>query len=85
LDLDEQECFMNHAQLLESVEKFSRKTGTDADEYKIVHLPDQKTIYIEPHGEESRSVVLSEVKVDGKTYWAGYSTYTQTVYISLAT
>jgi hypothetical protein len=76
---------MNRTKLIEMVEKFSREIDMDVDEFKIVRLPDQKTIFIEPHGDENRSVVLSELKVDGKTFCAGYSDYSQTVYISLAT
>ena len=75
---------MNQGQLMQIVENFSRNIEVDQGEIKVVHIPDQKTVFIEPNAEYGRSIVLSEHLVDGKTYWAGYSTYSQIVYISQA-
>jgi hypothetical protein len=43
-------------------------------------------MYVEQIGEESggRSIMMTEYKVDGATYWVGYSLRSQTVYISQA-
>jgi len=43
----------------------------------------QKTILrIEQIGDVGRSVMLSEYTVDGKSYWAGYSSRCDTVFVS---
>jgi len=47
-------------------------------------VQDRKTTYVEPNGESGRSIMMNEYKVGGKTYWAGLSSRSQTVYISLA-
>jgi hypothetical protein len=75
---------MNRSELLKVVEKYCRENGAETGAIKVVRIPDQKTIYIEQNGTDGRSLVLSEHKVDGKTYWAGYSSYSATVYISQA-
>jgi len=75
---------MNRAELMKVVEQYCRKSDPEAGGIKIVRIPDQKTTFIEQHGSDGRSIVLTEHQVDGKTYWAGYSSYTETVYISQA-
>jgi hypothetical protein len=75
---------MNRAELLKIVEHYCQKIEPESNETKVVRIPDQKTIYIEQFGQSGRSIVLSEHKVDGKTYWAGYSSHSDTVYISQA-
>jgi hypothetical protein len=75
---------MNREQLMKIVEQYCRKSDPVASEIKVVRIPDQKTTFIEQHGESGRSIDLTEHQVDGKTYWAGYSSYSETVYISQA-
>lgn len=70
--------------LREMVDHFAR-TGIEQDgAIKVRRVADRKTTYVEPNSESGRSVFMNEYKVDGKTYWAGFSTRSQTVYISLA-
>jgi hypothetical protein len=73
---------MNKAQLLDIVEKYCRTSISGTDEIKVELIPNQKTIFIEKHGNDGRSVYLSEHQVDGRIYWAGYSSLSETVYIS---
>lgn len=75
---------MNEVQMVEIVEQFSRKISPDEGQVKVIRVPDYKTIYIEQIGEDGRSINLREYKVDGKTYWAGYSSRSETVFISCA-
>jgi hypothetical protein len=49
---------------------------------KITRVPDSKTMYVETIGEIGRSIFFTEYKVDGKTYWAGYSSRSDTLFIS---
>lgn len=74
---------MKKAELLEIVERYSRTNEPEAGTMKVVRIADQKTIIIEHFEGTGRSFLLSEYKVDGKTYWAGYSSRSQTVYIAL--
>ncbi len=76
---------MNEKQLLrEAVDNYAR-TGNEQDgEIKVKRVQDRKTTYVEPNGDSGRSVMMNEYKVDGKIYWAGFSSRSQTVYISLA-
>jgi hypothetical protein len=78
------EAFMNEMEMLKIVQQFSRKTDPLAGQVKITRVPDYKTVYVEQIGDFGRSIVLSEYTVDGKTYWAGYSTLSETVFISQA-
>lgn len=66
------------------VEKFIR-TGSAEDELvKTTTLPQGKTSYVEYIGEDGRSIMLDEHRLNGKVVWAGYSTRTGTVYLSPA-
>ena len=75
---------MNEKQMLQIVEQYIRTSDVLAPEIKVTRVPDYKTVYVEQIGTDGRSIVLTEYKVDGKTYWAGYSTYSQTVFLSRA-
>lgn len=75
---------MNDAQILKIVEQFSRKSQPAEVQEKVVQLPDYKTIYIEQTGDTGRSIMLSEYLVDGKSYWAGYSSASETFFVSKA-
>lgn len=75
---------MNSDQILKIVEQFSRKSGTGFGVTTVTRIPDYKTVYVEQIGEIGRSMILSEYQVDGKTYWAGYSPMSDTVFVSQA-
>ena len=75
---------MNIMQMTTIVEQYCRKIASTFSDIKITRIADRKTMFVEQNGESGRAVMLSEYKVDGITCWAGYSTPSQTVYISLA-
>jgi hypothetical protein len=75
---------MNDNQIMKIVEQYSRKSEAGYGSIKVTRVPDHKTVYIEQIGDDGRSIVLTEYKVDGATYWAGFSSRSQTVFISLA-
>lgn len=62
------------------VENFAL-TGNASDEHvAVVNLPGGKSSAVE----NDRSVMLKEYRVNGKLIWAGYSSRSNTVYLSLA-
>jgi hypothetical protein len=73
---------MDETQMIKIVEGYSRKSEPEAGQGKVTRVPDYKTVYIERIGNSETSIVLSEYKVDGKTYWAGYSSLSETVFVS---
>lgn len=73
---------MNQREMLEMVEQFSRNTEVEEGKIKVTRVPDSITMYVETIGEVGRSIFFNEYKVDGKTYWAGYSTRSDTLFIS---
>ncbi len=75
---------MNGIQMLKIVEQFSREGHSDDQEIKIIRVPDRKTVFVEQIGEMGRSILFDEYKVDGKIYWAGYSSRSQSVFVSQA-
>ncbi len=75
---------MDEMQMIKIVEQFSRKSEPAERQVKVMQVPDYKTVYVEQIGENGRSIILSEYKVDGKTYWAGYSSRSETVFVSQA-
>ena len=75
---------MNEMQMTKIVERFSRKIAPAEGPIKVTRVPDYKTVYIEQIGDIGRSVMMSEYTVDGKTYWAGYSSRSETVFVSQA-
>lgn len=70
--------------MLTIVERYCRKTNLEGDEIKVTRVADRKTMFVEQSEDGGRAITLSECKVDGVTYWAGYSSRSQTVYLSLA-
>ena len=66
--------------------------GTDKEKRMVlgmgtldtIQIPDYKTVYIEQVGQSGRSIMLTEYQVDGKTYWAGYSPSSETIFVSKA-
>jgi hypothetical protein len=64
------------------VERFVQ-TGTAGDEQvKVICLPDNKTSFVETIGEDGRSIMLDEYRMGDWTVWAGFSSRSQTVYLS---
>jgi hypothetical protein len=73
---------MNQKEMLNIVEQFSRNAGVVEGQMKVTRVPDSTTMYVETIGEMGRSIFFNEYKVDGKTYWAGYSSRSDTVFVS---
>jgi hypothetical protein len=75
---------MNSGQLLKIVEQYSRKSQAGYGDIRVTRIPDQKTMFVEQIDDIGRAVMMGKYEVDGATYWAGYSSRSETVYISLA-
>jgi hypothetical protein len=75
---------MNRNRLLKIVEQYSRKSEVGYGDLTITRVPDEKTVFVEQIGGVGRAVMMDKYQVDGATYWAGYSSRSETVYISLA-
>jgi len=75
---------MNQMEMLKIVEQFSRKADGEEGQVKVTQVADAKTMYVETIGDIGRSIIFNEYKVDGKTYWAGYSSRSNTVFLSQA-
>jgi hypothetical protein len=73
---------MNQMKMQMIVEQFSRNAEVVEGTVKVMRVPDSKTVYVETIGEIGRSIFFNEYKVDGVTYWAGYSTRSDTVFVS---
>lgn len=73
---------MDQSKMLEIVEQYTRQTTPEIGEIKVIRLPDRKTVFVEQSGDSGRSIILTEYKIDGKFYWAGYSPRSQIVYVS---
>jgi len=76
---------MDSRQMLTIVENYSRKIDLEDKDIKVTRVADKKSVFVEQVGESGRAIMMSEYKVDGETYFAGYSSRSQTVYISLTT
>ena len=68
--------------LLRVTERFVRTGSTTDEQIKVICLPDNKSSYVEYIGVDGRSIYLNEFHVDGKIIWAGFSSRTQTVFLS---
>ena len=75
---------MNSDQLLKIVERYSRKSEAGDDDIQVTRVPDQKTVFVEQIEGVGRAIMMNKYEVDGATYWAGYSSRSDMVYISLA-
>jgi hypothetical protein len=75
---------MNEQQMLRIVEAYYRKPETQYEGIQISRVANWKTVFVEQNGESGRAVMMNEYKVDGAKCWAGYSSRSQTIYISLA-
>jgi hypothetical protein len=78
----DEEVIMNGVQMIQILEQFIRKDEPVEGQVKVLRVPDYKSVYVEQIGEIGRSIILSEYKVDGKTYRAGYSLRSDTVFVS---
>jgi hypothetical protein len=67
------------------VERYIMTGSTSDDQVKVICLPNDKTSLVERSGDEGRSILLDEYRVDGKAIWAGYSGRSETVYLSTVT
>jgi benzoyl-CoA reductase/2-hydroxyglutaryl-CoA dehydratase subunit BcrC/BadD/HgdB len=65
------------------VENFIRTGNASDEQVKVTSLPKGKTSYVERIGVDGRSVMLKEYRVDGAVVYAGYSSRSATVYLSL--
>ena len=70
--------------MLKIVEQYSRLGEMVDEEIKVTRVPDWKTVYVEQSDGMGRAIIMTEYKVNGKTFWAGYSPRSQTVYVSRA-
>jgi len=61
------------------VENFALTGVASDDQVTVINLPKGKSVTIE----NDRSVMLEEYKVNEKSIWAGYSSRSNTVYLSL--
>jgi hypothetical protein len=75
---------MNSDQLLKIVEQYGRKSEAGYGDITVTRVPDHKTVFVEQIDGAGRAVMMDKYQVDGATYWAGYSSRSETVYISLA-
>ena len=75
---------MTSDQLLKIVQQYSRKSEAGYGDITVTRVPDQKTVFVEQIDGVGRAVMMDKYQVDGATYWAGYSSRSETVYISLA-
>lgn len=73
---------MNSDQLLKIVQQYSRKNEAGHGDIKVTRVPDHKTVFVEEIDGVGRAVMMDKCEVDGATYWAGYSSRSETVYIS---
>ena len=75
---------MNSSELLKIVEHYSRNSEAGYGAIKVTRIPDLKTVFVEQIDGVGRAIMMDKYQVDGTTYWAGYSSRSETVYISLA-
>jgi hypothetical protein len=69
--------------ILRVLDNFIRTGSASDGQVKVTALPNGKTSCIEHTGEDGRSVMFDEYHVDGKVIWAGYSSRSGTVYLSV--
>jgi len=75
--------YSNDKEIIMRVVQHYVQTGDVSDaQVKVTILPDNKTSFVEDNVGGSRSIMLSEYKVDGKVIWAGYSPRLGIVYLS---
>ena len=65
------------------MENFIRTGNTSNKQVKVTSLPKGKISYVEQIGVNGRSIMLKESRVNGTVVYAGYSSRSETVYLSL--
>lgn len=65
------------------VENFARNGIAADDQVTVICIPNGKTSAIEKIGDDGRTVMLDEYLVNAKLIRAGYSSRSNTVYLSL--
>ena len=73
---------MNQQEMKKIMEQYGRNIEPEEGQVKVTRLPDYTTVYLELIDGIGRSLFLNEYRVDGKTYWAGYSPRSDTVFVS---
>ncbi len=68
--------------ILRVLENYVRTGNVSDEQVKVASLPLGKTSYVEHIGEDGRSIMLNEFRVNGRAVWAGYSSRSGTVYLS---
>jgi hypothetical protein len=68
--------------VLRVVEHYIRTGSASDDHVNVICLPVDKTSYVEHTGEDGRTLLLDEYRLDGKVIWAAYSPRSETVYLS---
>jgi hypothetical protein len=75
---------MNEKQMVHNLVDAYIRSGTVEDgTLKLVRVQDRKTTYVEPNGSGGQSIMMDEYRVDGQVLRVGYSSRSQTVYVSL--
>jgi len=74
---------MTNDQLLKIVEQYSRKSESGSSDITVTRIPDHKTVFVEQIDGVGRAIMMDKYQVDGAIYWAGFSSRSETVYISL--
>ena len=69
--------------ILRVVENYFLTGNANDAQVQVKNLPKVSSTYIEQIGEYSRSIMLDELRVGGRTIRAGYSSRSNTVYLSL--
>jgi hypothetical protein len=65
------------------VEQYSLKSETGYGDIQVTRVADQKTVFVEHIDGVGQAIMMDKYQVDGPTHWAGYSSRSETVYISL--
>lgn len=73
---------MDERQMVNIVEQYSRLGNEAVGDITVTRVPDWKSVIVETIGEIGWGIVMSEYIVDEKIYWAGFSTRSNTVFVS---
>lgn len=73
---------MNGEQKANIIKHFNWVGNHVAENIMVKQVPDWKSVFVETIDGIGRAIMMSEYKVDGKIYWAGFSTRSQTIYVS---
>ncbi len=73
---------MNQTDMLKILEQFSQNAEVAEGQMKVTRVADFRTVHVETIDNIGRSILFQEYKVGGKSYWAGYSSRSDTVFVS---